>query len=576
MKNFLKLSSLIKLTNLKKTNQTLIILLIGGFLDFIGISLIVPFLSVLINNESRLVEYFPFFFKNLLLNSNKEDVFLIGLFFFLCFYLFKSIFLIFANYIQYRFIFDVQIRLSEKLFKKYLTKPLSFHIKNNSSFLIRNLTEEIHYFCEGLLLQCMSFFTEITVTLLFLFFLFYINPVSTLIIISFVSIIAILFFLVMKKKINYWGLVRQKSGGSVLNIIKEGFGILKELILYKKIEFFLNKFSKQIILKSKSATIHNCLNSLPRYFFEFFSITAIFLISLIMLKLNYDLTSIFEFIVIFGITCLRLLPASNRIINFFQIYYYHQSVIDKLYCEFDDGNAISKMYISSYELKKINFDKNIILENVFFRYNKDNIILKNSNLKILKNSFNAIVGPSGSGKSTLINLILGLEQPSLGYVKVDDVDIKVNLDSWHSKIGYVPQEVFLLNDTIKKNITFGLDDHEIDTEKLNKTISTVVLDEFIKSLPDGIDTIIGESGADISGGQKQRIGIARALYRQSELLILDESTSSLDDKTEKFFLDDLNKLRGKMTIIFITHKKFILNHFDQVLEIKNQEILKIK
>jgi len=271
------------------------------------------------------------------------------------------------------------------------------------------------------------------------------------------------------------------------------------------------------------------------------------------------------------------LPASNRIINFIQISIYHKAVIDVIYDQLFlvsiKNNTINNKIIT----KEIKFKNKIKIENLSFKYSEGkNKILDNISFDINKNESIGIMGDSGSGKSTIINILMGLIEPTKGNIYCDGVNIFEGLDQWQSKISFVPQDVFLINDTIRKNIAFGLDEENIDDRKIDLIIERIFLKNFIDELPKGTNTIIGERGINISGGQKQRLGIARALYRAPEILILDESTNSLDKNTENKFMIDLFKIKKDLTLIFISHNKNILNDFNKIVEINKNGIVKIK
>lgn len=566
-----KIFNILKELGIKKFYLIIFLMTLATIFEFLGISLIVPFLAILTEQNSNILNIFPENFSIYYKSLPKEKIFIGGIIIFFIIYLFKSIYLLFFNLKLNQFVFSSEASLCNLLFRKYLKSPYLFHLKENSSILIRNLTEEIHLFSEGILLQGLIFLAEVFISFFLLAFLIYINPKSTILIILMISLIAFIFIILMRKKIKFWGDRRQYFGGSIIRQISEGFGSIKEIILYKKQNFFSNNLKLFAERKSRSSILQNFFVSVPRLTFEFFAILAILIVSSFMLYLNYTLEQVIQFVIIFGIICFRLLPASNRILNFIQTSIYHKSVIDVIHKQLFSINQFEKEKEISNNKKSIQFNKIISLENIKFKYETQNkFILDDINFDIKKNEAIGIMGKSGSGKSSLINIIMGLVSPHSGKILSDGININENLPIWQNKISFVPQDVFLINDTIKKNIAFGLPSDEIDNDKIDYVIEKVFLKDFVNELPEKSDTIVGEKGSNISGGQKQRLGIARALYRNPEILILDESTSSLDKSTEEKFIDDLFKIKENLTIIFISHNKEIFKNFDKLIEIKDK------
>ena len=308
-----------------------------------------------------------------------------------------------------------------------------------------------------------------------------------------------------------------------------------------------------------------------------FIITILSITSFLLYEKNFaDAYEIMPFIGLFAVYSIRLIPSINKILYAYQALKYRSAAVNVVFKEFN-YNKENIQKINSHSVNEIVFKNKLSLKNVSFNYEKNKPILSNINLDIHKNSFTGIMGESGSGKSTLLGLLSGLITPNNGQVLVDDyVDLSDNYISWANKVSLVSQSVFLIDDTIKNNIALGETEKEIDHDKIKRCLKASQLINFIETLDYGIDTLIGERGTRLSGGQIQRIGIARALYKSSEILILDESTNALDEKTEKEFLNFLNELKKEITIIFVTHKKNTLQNVDAIYEIKNNEIIKIQ
>lgn len=561
---------ILKKEHKKKLSLLLFLMIIGSFIELLSIGLIIPFIGIVAEEKILKLDLIPTYVVDLATSLDKSEFFLMGLLFFVLLYLIKSLYLIFYSFFQNKLVFTVQADLASILFKKYLKQNYLFHVNKNSSLILRNIINETHLFTEGILLQGMIFLSEFVVFLLIVFLLIYINPLTTLAALVLLSSIIIIFTISTRKKIKDLGNKRQYNEAHKIKEVNHALGSIKEIILYAKRSYFINRMTYFGQKVANSAQLQASILSIPRLSLEFVCILSILLIALFMVNLNYPFSLIIQTVVIFAVSAFRLIPAANRISNFFQYVFYHHVVIEVLYDELKLNNLLKNI-----QGNKLDFKKKISLKNVNFCYPgiKKNT-LENINFEIRKSESIGIVGESGSGKSTLVNVILGILENSNGKILVDDTDVYSNLEHWQSKIGYVPQEIYLLDDTIEKNIAFGIVEEDIDSKLVENCINSVFLQKFISNLPEGVKTNVGERGLRISGGQKQRIGIARALYRNPEILIFDESTSSLDPKTEEELINDIFFIKKQKTIIFITHKMELLKRFDKVFEIKNNNLIK--
>ena len=317
------------------------------------------------------------------------------------------------------------------------------------------------------------------------------------------------------------------------------------------------------------------LRDLPKIYLELIAVLALLILIFILLKLNYSLDNVVIIIGLFAAAAFKILPCVNRILGSFVNMRYGIASLNIIYK--DLNIQISKASNKFFREKKLSFKSNIILKNLEYSYpNINKKVLDNINLEIKSNSTIGLVGESGSGKTTLIDLIIGILNPSKGDIFVDDSNIKINKRLWQNNIGYIPQFIYLIDDTIKKNIALGVREDKIDEKKITESIKISQMENFVKELPNKANTKIGELGVRLSGGQRQRIGIARALYFDPNLLVLDEATSSLDEATEKEIIDSISHMRGKKTIIISSHKKSILNECDEIFEIRDHTITKRK
>ena len=394
---------------------------------------------------------------------------------------------------------------------------------------------------------------------------------STIILIVLILFPTLIFRFFTKNKILIWGKNRQHSEGKKIQTIQETHGLFKELIIYNKINEVTGNYDSIVNNSAESGLNQYFSQQIPKYFLEFFSILSLFVIGFVMLKKGDDISLVFSIISLLVASSFKLIPSVNRFIGSIQSFKYCIPTIDTLNQILSEEE--DKKFIEESK-SNINFRQKIVANNIQFSYNDYGDELK-FDFTINKGEKIGIVGESGSGKSTLINLLLGLIEPKCGFFSIDNQPLSLykNLE-WYSKIGYVPQDIFLVNDSIKKNI--ALFSNEFDLANMNNAIRLSKIQKFISDLNDGIEFVITENGANLSGGQKQRIGIARALFRNPEILILDEATSALNEELEREILNDLLCLKEDLTIIMITHRKSSLLNCNKIFEISNSQINIIK
>jgi len=542
--------------------------LIGMMLETIGIGMIMPILIILSQNKplpDQLITFIDLFDVSL-----EPSNILIGmLYFMIVFFVIKFLFLLYLHYKQNLFVYNLQSRISTLLFRGYLFSPYSFHLKHNTTELIRNVIGEVREF-SGAVLNLLIFITEILVLTGIVFLLLFIEPLGAIASLLVLGASGLTFDRLSKKYVRNWGVVRQEQDGIRLKNLNQGLNALKEIKIFGKEEVFISKYKYNTYKTAEMEIKANVLSNTPRFGLELLTVLGVVILILILLDQGNPIKDILPTIAIFGVAAFRIMPSINRLINTGQVVRYRFAALLILEKEISNFKKLE----NQKSKKSFKIDT-LELNDVSFAYPGSNsFTLKNINLRILKNDFIGIVGSSGAGKSTLLNLILGFLEPNHGEIKSNKTNIYEYLDEWQNEIGYVPQDIYLIDDTIKNNIAFGQKANEISNSKLNSAIKNVELQNLIKTLPLGIDTIVGEKGELISGGQKQRIGLARALYNKPKLLILDEATSALDFKTEKLIISNLKKLSFKPTILMITHRENLLSSCDYILECKDTNILK--
>ena len=369
-----------------------------------------------------------------------------------------------------------------------------------------------------------------------------------------------------------WGKKRQYFDGKKIQSLQQAFGGIKEIKLHNKESTFFQFFSEFNFGSSNMSRNQSFISTFPRFWLEFLVIICFFLIVYFLKISGEEIQSITPTLAIFGAAAFKVYPSTNKILNSAQMIKYNLPVINLIYKEMNLQDLVKDS--NNNELNKIIFKKNISININSFRYSDSgNKVLKDVKFEILKGSALGIIGHSGAGKSTLIDIILGLLKSNVELVNVDGLNIHKNIISWQKQIGYVPQSIYLMDDTLKKNTAFGIKETEIKNERLHNSLELSQLSKIIPNLEKGLETFIGENGIRLSGGQKQRIGIARALYSNPEILVLDESTSSLDYKTEKEILDSIKNLKGLVTTIIISHRVDNLKFCDNVLVLENGQII---
>jgi len=564
------ISKILLLFSSKEKGRLLIIFfyyLFGVFLDTIGIGMVIPVVSILANPEYATKLIIDYSFLNFMIELNQKEIFFLSISFLFSIYIIKNFFLIFIIFQQQIFCYTAQKNISYKLFKKYLNQPYSFILNNDSSKLIRNATLEAQNI-NGSVSALLSLFAEITLIIILTIMMFYFEPLVSLSLFLTIFLIFILYYFFTNKILYEWGKRRQEAEGKKIELIQQGLEGIKEVKMYSLENFFLNNFSLYNDKVAKIGSIQISFQVIPRYWIEIIAILFLSIVLYILFMRNFNVSSVLPVIAFYAAAGFRLLPSLARITGAIQIIKYNLATLNLV-------NKHLKLKEDNYFRKgqeNIYFSESITIKDVVFKYeNSKNNIIKNLNLKIKFGEKIGIYGSSGAGKTTLLNLLIGLLKPTEGSILVDDFPIEKNIRGWQNIIGYVPQNIFLISDTLKRNIAFGQKDENIDEILLQNSIQKSNLNSFINRSENKLETLIGERGIKISGGQKQRIGIARTIYRKSRIIIFDEATNSLDKDSEKDILETIYSLED-VTIIVISHDKKVFYKCDKVYKIEEGKI----
>jgi len=541
---------------------------IASILETLGISLIFILLNLILLEKSTIT--FSIIDINLKdINQNYESIILSSIIFL---YFIKSVFLSFFYWSQNKFVFDLEKDLAERLFYGYLLSPLKFHLNTNTSELIRNITVETGQLSGGILTNSLLFFKNFFLFIFLFIFLLNINFKITLSVFAILLVLGLLYQQIMTKKNSKWGKERQIQVGWRIRNLQEAFQGIKTIKIFKKEIFFFKRILPVLERINLIRLFQTFFKNLPRIWFEFFAVLGLVVLIIYYQKGNNEFINIIPTLGVLSLVLVRLLPTITSMLNNFQHMDYSSASVIKIK---NDLQYFQKNQIERNEIS-IKFQNKIEFKDVTFKYSESSKdVLKKINLEIKKFQSIGIYGKSGAGKSTILNLILGLLNPTSGTIKIDGHILKQGNGSITSLFSYVPQDIFLIDESIKKNIILeDIKDGKFD-KKLNSAIEKSELYHLIKSLKNKENTLTGELGGSLSGGEKQRIAIARALFKDSEVLVFDEATKSLD----QFNQDQINKLiqtfMKKKTIINVTHDLDSLKGYDVIYKIENGNLEKI-
>jgi len=545
---------------------------IGALLETIGVGAIPAFVSVLAFPE-QILKY-PFL-KPLLnyldLTTSKQLLIYSGIALLVVFII-KNVFVSFVYYLQARFTKNRQNDLSHRLFAFYINAPYSFHLKNDSSVLLRNVHQETQRVIVGILGPVQTIIMQSLILISISILLLATEPVLTIFAGTILGLSSGLFLKVLHAKTKKVGQAAQNERQMFIQIINQGLGGIKEILVSGNNSYFTKKFLTSIRRITSADAFILVAEKISQPFLECIIVLGILAVAGILLFMGRSIESIAPTLALFGAALIRLKNCMIMIVSSFTNLRYNAVAINPVWKDLNTISKLVKPHSSSPTTTSL--DNNIKFDKVQYTYpGSDNPSIKEINLIIPKTGSIALVGPTGSGKTTLVDILLGLLEPDKGTILENGVDINTNLAEWHRKIGYIPQFIYLLNDTIKNNIAFGLEDSEINEKKLQKAIHTAQLKDFVSTLPKRVETIVGERGIRLSGGQRQRIGIARALYNNPEILVMDEATSALDNTTEDLLVQALEKLKQDRTIIMIAHRLSTIKNCDVLYFMKDGHII---
>ena len=557
------------LLNTKEKNNLVILtalMFMMAIFEVLGIAALLPFMSVVMDTSkiySSAVLNNIFIFLTL---KEADFIILLGMSSFGLIFL-NAIIQIYVNKKLFQYVWGLNHTLSLRLISKYLENDYGFFLNRNSSELTKNIITEVQQVVYGIYLSFMLITSKTFIVVMVLFFLLAIDPISSLVVALVIVGGYMFIYALMKKLIATEGINRARAHEQRFKAISESIGGIKEIKLMNKENIFLKNF--EIPSKNFSAATANkdIYQVIPKSIMEVLALGGIILVIVVSYISVGDAKSIMPIAAIYAFAGYRLMPSLQAIFRALAEMKYNSKPMNILYDDLRDTETIIQNSEDNFIVNEIKFSKKIEIVNLGFLYpNTRKQVLKNINITLEYGKSLALKGTTGSGKTTLVDILLGLLKPTSGYIKIDGIKINdTNVKQWQANIAYVPQFIFLLDDTIAENIAFG--DKNIDLEKVKWASEQAMLIDVISDLDNGFDTLVGEDGVKLSGGQRQRIGIARALYRKPKLLVLDEATSALDEATEKNVMNNIYKVLDECSVIMIAHRLSTIKKANEIIDL---------
>ena len=548
----------------------LVVLMVAvALLEIVGIVLLLPFFELLSAPDaakpSRLLSVIG---TTVGAGSTKELLFVMGVTITI-FYLIKNVGTLFLYYIQGRFVFYMEARFSRRLLETYLTQPYAFHLHRNSAQLLHNLTNAVSQVFMNGVMPFFSVLMEVFVIIAVFIAVFVVEPMAALAATAMLTVPMILFYLVLRRRLAVFGSRIERHGAMSKQWIIQSLGVVRDIAILGCGDYFLKRYVNERFAEARYRNWSNLGMLAPRPLIESIAIAGLMVAMAVILANGENINAVLPVLGIFGVAAFRIMPSLNRLAANFTRMRISRAAVDNVLADLD-LRASARWEDADGKPRKIMPSGEILFDKVSYSYpSSAGTAVNELSLSIPEGGSVAFVGESGAGKSTVINLLLGLFDPSSGTITMAGRDTRADIRAWWRHIGYVPQSIYLFDDSLRRNIAIGVEDSEIDEAALERAIKMAALGPMVGSLPQGVNSVIGEDGARISGGERQRIGIARALYRDPDVLVFDEATSALDNDTEKFIMQSIDGLRDRKTIVFIAHRLSTVRQCDRLFLMDN-------
>lgn len=548
-------------------------IVVGSFLELLAVMVFMPFIDVLQNRETIQTKWYLKKMYDLLGLHRAEDFMVILAICIIMVYLVKNVYLIFEKDYIFRFSYNTQMKLSTRLLAAYMKEPYTFHLNHNIAVLQRSLYEDTSRFMQ-VILYALELGAELAVAAAMVIYLLVISKTITIIVLGLLAVFVGGFLLISRKYSRRFGLENQGYEGKIFQWMNQSLGGIKEIKILERETYFTDEFRKYWGKYARGLRIARTISILPKYTVEAVSMTGLLIAVIVKLVFGEaDMTYFISQLAAFAVAAMRLMPSVGRINEHASNMLYAFPSVELVYHDLVEieGLIDNDRRDCGRDWK---LQKGICVQDVSYHYpDTEEWVLKDVNFTIKKGTTVAFIGSTGSGKTTMVDIILGLLTPVKGAVMADEINIHEQPKTFHAQVGYIPQTIYLSDDTIRNNIAFGVQEGQIDEDAVNAALEKAQLKDFVESLPHGLETIVGDRGVRLSGGQRQRIGIARALYHDPEILVLDEATSALDNETEAAVMEAIEHLQGMKTMIIIAHRLTTIRNVDVIYEVGDGEVV---
>ncbi|MCL2253473.1 MAG: ABC transporter ATP-binding protein/permease [Lachnospiraceae bacterium] len=574
-----KLKKLLDSRQKKYMSVLVVMMLIGAILETASIAILIPAVTIVMDpvvvETNRFIApiYHNLGFKSV---GNFTVTIMSAL---ILFFILKNIFLFLQTKMQLRFVYTNQFATSRRMMINFMKRPYEFYLNADTAVIQRSITSDVNNMY-GLVLGLLQLLSEGIVFISLAIVCMISEPLISLIFSVLLILVLVVIKFVLQPVMKKAGVENQEFYSGLFKWINQSVTGIKEIKIAGKEHYFINEYARCGKGYVNAVQRYNLFNSTPRLLIETVAITAMIIYIMIQALSGTVVADFLPTLTAIGYAAMRMIPSANRINNHLTSIAYFEpffmGVSDSLQEEIRDEKVVydetayENEYRRKQELKKLEIKNEIVLSDITYKYPGTNVLIfDEAEMKIPIGKAVGIVGTSGSGKTTVVDIMLGLLQLEKGRILADGIDISKNYDSWLKNVGYIPQTIFMIDDSIRKNIAFGLTEEQIDDDKVWRALKEAQLDDFVRGLPEGLLSGIGERGIRISGGQRQRIGIARALYDDPEVLVLDEATSALDNETEAAIMDSINRLHGRKTLVIIAHRLQTIEKCDIIYRIEN-------